>query len=59
LNKLSKNKVFHNKIIILTTTIKKGRAKYDKIIDKEGFKDGKIIEGINKMEMNNLARMGI
>jgi hypothetical protein len=41
LNKLSKKKVFHNQIIILTTTIEKGRAKDGEIIDKEGIKDGK------------------
>jgi hypothetical protein len=55
---LSKNKVFDNQIIILTTTSKEGRVKDGKIIDKEIIKDGKIIEGIDKIKMANLAKMG-
>jgi hypothetical protein len=43
---LSKNKVFEGQIIILATTSKEGIAK-----------DGKIIEGIDKMA--SLAKMGI
>jgi hypothetical protein len=59
LNILNKNKVFDNQITILTTTTKERRAKDGEIIDKEGIKDGKIIEGINKIELANLAKMGI
>jgi hypothetical protein len=40
-------------------TIEEGRAKDGKIIDKEEIKDGKIIKGINKIEMVSLAKMGI
>ncbi len=36
-----------------------GKTKDDEIIDKEGIKDGKIIKGINKIEMVNLAKLGI
>jgi hypothetical protein len=39
--------------------IEEGRAKDGKIIDKEGIKDGKIIKGIDKIEMASLAEMGI
>jgi hypothetical protein len=35
------------------------RAKDGKITDKEGIKDGKFIEGINKIMMANLTEMGI
>jgi hypothetical protein len=56
---LNKNKFFDNQIIILTTTTKEGITKDGEIIDKEGIKDGKIIEGINKIKLANLAKMGI
>ncbi len=59
MHRLSKNKVFDNQIIILTMIIEEGRAKDGKIIDKEGIKDGKIIEGINKIKMVNPIKMGI
>jgi hypothetical protein len=36
-----------------------GRAKDGEIIDKEGIKDGKIIKGIEKIEMANLTKMGL
>jgi hypothetical protein len=36
-----------------------GKTKDGKITDKEGIKDGKIIEGINKIVMANLTEMGI
>jgi len=39
--------------------IEEGRAKDGKIINKEGIKDGKIIEGINKIKMVNPIKMGI
>jgi hypothetical protein len=42
LNKLSKNKLFNNKIIIYMIT-KEGRAKDGKIIDNNRMKDVKII----------------
>jgi hypothetical protein len=53
---LSKNKVFDNQIIILITTTEEGRTKDGKIINKEGIKDAQIIEGIDKIEMANLAK---
>jgi hypothetical protein len=43
LNRLNKNNFFDN----------------DKIISKEGIKDGKIIECIDKIEMASLAKMDI
>jgi hypothetical protein len=56
---LYKNKIFDSQIIILATTTKEGRAKDGEIIDKEEIKDGKIIEGIDKIKMANLVKMGI
>jgi hypothetical protein len=56
---LSKNKVFGNKIIILVTTTEEGRTKDGKIINKEEIKDGKIIKGIDKIEMASLAKNSI
>jgi hypothetical protein len=37
-------------------TTKEGRAKDGKIIDKEEIKDGKIIEGIDKIEMASYSK---
>jgi hypothetical protein len=39
--------------------IKEGKAKDCKITDKEGIKDGKIIKGVDKIEMVSLVEMGI
>ncbi len=39
--------------------IKERKAKDYEIIDKEGIKDGKIVEGIDKIAMANLTEMGI
>jgi hypothetical protein len=36
---------------------KEGRAKDGEITDKERIKDGKIIKGINKIEMTNLTKI--
>lgn len=58
-NRLNKNKIINNQIIILFTTIEEGKAKDGKIIDKEEIKDGKIIKGVDKIEMASLAEMGI
>jgi hypothetical protein len=38
---------------------KEGRAKDGKITNKEGIKDGKIIEGINKIKIANPIKMGL
>jgi hypothetical protein len=38
---------------------KDGRAKDGKRINKDGIKDGKIIEVINKIEMASLVKMSI
>jgi hypothetical protein len=38
-------------------TIEERRANNGEIIDKEEIKDGKIIEGINKIEMASLTKM--
>jgi len=40
-------------------TIEEGKIKDDKIIDKKEIKDGKIIEGINKIVMDNPVDPGI
>ncbi len=59
MNKLSKNKIFGSKIIILIIIIEEGRAKDGEVTDKEAIKDDKIIEGIDKITMANLTEMGI
>ncbi len=59
LNKLSKNKIINNQIIILTMTTKEGKIKDGEVIDKKEIKDGKTIEGINKIMMDNVVNLGI
>ncbi len=57
---LSKNEVFGSQIIIiLTLTTEKGKAKDGKTINKDGMKDGKIFEVIDKIKMASLVEMGI
>jgi hypothetical protein len=57
---LSKNEVFGSQIIIILTMItEKGKAKDGKTINKDGMKDGKILEVIDKIKMASLVEMGI
>ncbi len=59
LNKLNKNKIIDNQIIILTMTTKEGKVKDGEIIDKKEIKDGKTIKGIDKIVMDNLIDLGV
>jgi hypothetical protein len=40
-------------------TTKEGKIKDGEVIDKKEIKDGKTIEGINKIMMDNVVNLGI